>query len=102
MLRYFSHMRLATKQFIFLVICSSILFAVGGWYALKNAEGLLKNQLDENAQVVLARTDEYLNVYLDNINGLLLTLAERRELFDYPVRTIQLKFFAPMPRTMLV
>ncbi|MGI2297278.1 sensor histidine kinase [Paenibacillus sp. GXUN7292] len=81
-LRYFHHMRLATKQFIFLVICSSILFAVGGWYALKNAEVLLKNQLEENAQVVLARTDEYLNVYLDNINGLLLTLAERKELFD--------------------
>jgi two-component system sensor histidine kinase YesM len=81
-LRYFRHMRLATKQFIFLVLCSSILFAVGGWYALKNAEALLTNQLDENAQVVLARTDEYLNVYLDNINGLLLTLAERKELFD--------------------
>jgi two-component system sensor histidine kinase YesM len=82
LLRYFNHMRLATKQFVFLVICSSILFAGGGWYALKNAEVLLKNQLDENAQVVLARTDEYLDVYLDNIKGLLLTLSQSKELFD--------------------
>ena len=72
---------LATRLFIFLFVSSVLLFMSLAYYNLNKAEAIYKNQMIHDWVIILNRTEDYINLYFDNIQNILLLLSVREELF---------------------
>ncbi|TDF99641.1 sensor histidine kinase [Paenibacillus piri] len=73
---------IAIKHFLFLFAGSLILFGLLAWNNLQDAEQLFRKQVLSDAQVIIDRTNLYLDAYLDNVQNILLLLSTREDLLD--------------------
>ncbi|XEC94357.1 sensor histidine kinase [Paenibacillus tarimensis] len=78
----YSRLGLATKQFIYLFLVTLLLFLVLAWRNLNEAETMFKNQVTRDAELLVARTNQYIDASLDNIENILILLSTRPDLFD--------------------
>lgn len=79
---WYSSLGLATKQFIYLFIVTLLLVSVLAWRNLSEAENLLKNQVIRDAEVLVGRTNQYIDASLDNVENMLLLLSTRYDLLE--------------------
>lgn len=70
----------ALKHFLFLFAGSLLLFGMLVWSNLQDAESLFRKQVLSDAEVIIDRTNLYLNAYLDNVQNVLLLLSTRDDL----------------------
>lgn len=73
---------IALKQFLFLFTGTLLLFGILAWATLRDAESLFRKQVISDSEVIIDRTNLYLNAYLDNVQNMLLMLSAREELLD--------------------
>ncbi|CAM4447595.1 sensor histidine kinase [Paenibacillus endophyticus] len=82
MFNWYSGLGLATKQFIYLFIVTLFLVMVLAYRNLSEAEALLKNQVIRDAELLVGRTNQYIDASLDNVENMLLLLSTRYDLFE--------------------
>ncbi|TBL80686.1 histidine kinase [Paenibacillus thalictri] len=81
LLRRLRSTRLATKMFLFLFFSSSFVLALLAWNTLGRAEEVYKSMALKDSEIIISRTNEFIDSYLDNVQTIMLQLAFRRELF---------------------
>lgn len=81
-LAWFRSWSMATKHSLFLFAGTLVLFGSVAWSNLHDAEQLFRKQVLSDAQVIIDRTNLYLNAYLDNVQNILLLLSTRAELLE--------------------
>jgi two-component system sensor histidine kinase YesM len=79
---WYASLGLATKQFIYLFIVTLLLFLGLAWRNLHEAESLLQNQLTRDAELLVSRTNQYIDASLDNVENMLLLLSTRADLLE--------------------
>lgn len=82
LVNWYSGLGLATKQFIYLFIVTLVLVMVLAWRNLSEAENLLKNQVIRDAELLVGRTNQYIDASLDNVENMLLQLSTRSDLLE--------------------
>lgn len=82
MFNWYSGLGLATKQFIYLFIVTLFLVMVLAYRNLSEAEALMKNQVIRDAELLVGRTNQYIDASLDNVENMLLLLSTRYDLFE--------------------
>jgi two-component system sensor histidine kinase YesM len=82
MLRRMYRMRLATKHFIFLFLGGLLVFGVLAWSTLVQSEQLFRDQTIRDSEIIISRTNDYLNAYLENVQHVMLQLASRTDILD--------------------
>ncbi|CAM4141116.1 sensor histidine kinase [Paenibacillus alkaliterrae] len=80
LINWYGSLGLATKQFIYLFIVTLLLVMVLAWRNLHEAESLLKNQVIRDAELLVGRTNQYIDASLDNVENMLLLLSTRSDL----------------------
>jgi|GEM_PF-677917 len=73
--RWYGSLGLATKQFLYLSIVTLALVMVLAGRNLHEAEGLLRNQVIRDAELLVSRTNQYIDANLDNVENMLLLLS---------------------------
>lgn len=73
---------LATKQFIYLSLVTLSLFLILARLNHQEAEMLFKEQVARDAELLVARTNQYVDASLDNIENMLLVLSDRADLLS--------------------
>ncbi|OMF38085.1 two-component sensor histidine kinase [Paenibacillus sp. FSL H8-0548] len=79
---WYASLGLATKQFIYLFIVTLLIVLLLAWRNLHEAESLLQNQLTRDAELLVSRTNQYIDASLDNVENLLLLISTRTDLLD--------------------
>ncbi|MCZ8523504.1 MULTISPECIES: cache domain-containing sensor histidine kinase [Paenibacillus] len=79
-IREFSRWSMALKHFFFLFTSTSMLFGILAWTNLRDAENLFRRQVLGDAQIIIERTNLYMDVYLDSVQNILLLLSTRQDL----------------------
>ncbi|MDQ0059191.1 cache domain-containing sensor histidine kinase [Paenibacillus harenae] len=79
---WYASLGLATKQFIYLFIVTLLLVQVLAWRNLHEAESLLQNQVIRDAELLVSRTNQYIDASLDNVENMLLLLSTRADLLE--------------------
>jgi two-component system sensor histidine kinase YesM len=82
LVNWYSSLGLATKQFIYLFIVTLLLVMVLAYRNLSEAESLLRNQVIRDAELLVGRTNQYIDASLDNVENMLLLLSTRYDLFE--------------------
>jgi sensor histidine kinase YesM len=82
LVNWYSGLGLATKQFIYLFVVTLVLVMVLAWRNLSEAENLLKNQVIRDAELLVGRTNQYIDASLDNVENMLLQLSTRSDLLE--------------------
>ena len=77
---WYGSLGLAAKQFIYLFIVTLLLVLVLAWRNLHEAESLLKNQVIRDAELLVGRTNQYIDASLDNVENTLMLLSTRSDL----------------------
>ncbi len=72
---------LATRLFIFLFASSLLLFLSLAYYNMNKAESVYRDQMIRDWVLILNRTEDFINLYFDNIQNILLLLSVQEELF---------------------
>ncbi|HZG87755.1 sensor histidine kinase [Paenibacillus sp.] len=90
----FQKLGIATKQFIYLFSVTLTMFLLLAWNNLNEAERLLKERATTDAELLVARTNQFIDASLDNVENMLLLLSSRHELLEpgseeAAVRTLQ-------------
>ncbi|TBL81982.1 cache domain-containing sensor histidine kinase [Paenibacillus thalictri] len=80
-IEWFQGWSIATKQFVFLFLVTAVLFFSLATLNLREAEGLYRDQVIHDSEVLLTRTADLIESYLDNVNNVLLMLSSNQELF---------------------
>ena len=78
---WYGSLGIAAKQFLFLFAITSVLFALLVWNNLKVSEGLFEEQVLQDAQTIVERTNYLLNAYSDHIQSILLLLQMNHDIF---------------------
>ncbi|SFJ33776.1 Cache domain-containing protein [Paenibacillus sp. UNC496MF] len=73
--RWYRRWSLATRQFLFLFIVTFAFFILLAWNNYYRAADLFKNQMVSDSVVLIARTNQFLDTYLDNSRNVLLLLS---------------------------
>lgn len=81
-LRWCRSRSMAVKHSLFLFAGTLVLFGLLAWSNLHDAEQLFRKQVLSDAQVIIDRTNLYLNAYLDNVQNILLLLSTRDDLLE--------------------
>lgn len=82
MLRWMRSRSMATKQFWLLFGVTSAMFAFLAVSNYNRSAELFKNQIVDDAQTLMARTNQFLDTYLDNGQNILLLLSSQIELIQ--------------------
>ncbi|TLS52631.1 sensor histidine kinase [Paenibacillus antri] len=82
LLRWYNRLGIATKQFVYLFFVTLTLFLVLAWSNLNEAESLFKAQVTRDAELLVARTNQYIDASLDSVENMLLLLSTRHDLLD--------------------
>ncbi|GBF78218.1 two-component sensor histidine kinase [Paenibacillus sp. 598K] len=80
--RWYGSLGLATKQFLYLSIVTLALVMVLAGRNLHEAEGLLRNQVIRDAELLVSRTNQYIDANLDNVENMLLLLSTQPRLLQ--------------------
>src|SRR4051812_22090607 len=73
--RWYRSWSLATRQFLFLFIITFAFFILLAWNNYYKAADLFKNQMVSDSVTLIARTNQFLDTYLDNSRNVLLLLS---------------------------
>jgi two-component system sensor histidine kinase YesM len=73
--------KLAVKQFLFLFAVLAVLFLSLALKNLNDAEGLIRSQVITDSQVVVNRTNQLLDAYIENIQNLLQLIVNSQDTF---------------------
>jgi two-component system, sensor histidine kinase YesM len=79
-LDWFGGRSMVAKHFLFLSMGTLLLFGGLAWMNLRDAEALFRKQVLTDSQVIIDRTNLYMNAYLDNVQNLLLLISTRDDL----------------------
>ncbi|WP_284639777.1 cache domain-containing sensor histidine kinase [Paenibacillus silviterrae] len=79
-LDWFGGRSMVAKHFLFLSMGTLLLFGGLAWMNLRDAEALFRKQVLTDSQVIIDRTNLYMNAYLDNVQNLLLLISTREDL----------------------
>ncbi|MFD0716650.1 histidine kinase [Paenibacillus sp. GCM10027626] len=71
---------IASKHFLFLFAGTLLLYGLLAWLNLKDAEQLFREQVVSDAEIIIDRTNLYMDAYLDNVQNILLLLSDRADL----------------------
>ncbi|WP_168120447.1 sensor histidine kinase [Paenibacillus sp. HB172176] len=74
------HSSIATKHFLFLFFVTLGLFLLLAWMNLGKAEHVLRSQKTGDAELLAARTNQFIDASLDNIENIVLLLENRLDL----------------------
>ncbi|MCZ8516992.1 sensor histidine kinase [Paenibacillus filicis] len=80
MYRWYRNWSLATRQFLFLFFVTFTFFILLAWNNYYRAADLFKNQTVTDSEVLIARTNQFLDTYLDNSQNVLLLLSSSAKL----------------------
>ncbi|MFC5650165.1 sensor histidine kinase [Paenibacillus solisilvae] len=78
--KWYGSLGLATKQFIYLFVFTLFLVLVLAWRNFHDSEKLLHNQVVRDAELLVGRTNQYIDASLDNVENMLLLLSTRSDL----------------------
>jgi sensor histidine kinase YesM len=81
LIEWFQGWSIATKQFVFLFFVTAILFFSLATLNLRDAESLYRDQVIHDSEVLMTRTADLIEAYLDNVNNVLLMLSSSKDLF---------------------
>lgn len=70
------------KHFLFLSIGTLLLLGGLAWINLREAEDLFRKQVVSDAQIIIDRTNLYMNAYLDNVQNILMLISTREDLLN--------------------
>ncbi|MDD9269744.1 histidine kinase [Paenibacillus sp. GCM10023248] len=73
---------MVAKHFLFLSIGTLVLLGGLGWINLREAEDLFRKQVVSDAQIIIDRTNLYMNAYLDNVQNILMLISTRDDLLN--------------------
>ena len=73
---------LATKQFLYLASVTLTLVLVLAWNNLNEAEKVFKGQVIRDAELLVARTNQYIDANLEHVENMLLLLSARGDLLS--------------------
>ncbi|MBM7567749.1 sensor histidine kinase [Paenibacillus sacheonensis] len=73
--RWYRRWSLATRQFLFLFIVTFAFFILLAWNNYHKAADLFKDQMVSDSEILIARTNQFLDTYLDNSRNVLLLLS---------------------------
>jgi two-component system sensor histidine kinase YesM len=79
--------RLAAKQFLFLFAVVSLLFISLAYSNLHDAKSIMKEQVIADSEVLVNRTNQLLNAYMENIQNVLQLLINSQETYLLGDRT---------------
>ncbi|MBB6732947.1 sensor histidine kinase [Cohnella zeiphila] len=77
---WYRNWSLATRQFLFLFVATSVFFGFLAWNNYHRAADLFKRQMVADSNLLIARTNQFLDSYLDNSKNLLLLLSADKKL----------------------
>ncbi|SFS65285.1 sensor histidine kinase [Paenibacillus sp. BC26] len=80
--RWYRSWSLATRQFLFLFIITFTFFVLLAWNNYYKAADLFKNQMVSDSVTLIARTNQFLDTYLDNSRNVLLLIATDAKLLQ--------------------
>ncbi|MDF2936791.1 MAG: histidine kinase [Paenibacillaceae bacterium] len=75
---------MATKQFMLFFAVTFLMFALLAGMNYQRASRLFKNQIVDDAQTLMVRTNQFLDTYLDNGQNILLLLSSQTGLLESP------------------
>lgn len=78
----FSSWSMLAKHFLFLSLGTLILLGGLAWFNLREAEDLFRKQVVSDAQIIIDRTNLYMNAYLDNVQNILMLISTREDLLS--------------------
>lgn len=73
---------LAAKLFFLLFLATVTIFMMLQWSNLREAKRLLKKQVVSDAQLMILRTNQFLDAYLDNIKNVLFLISSQQGLLE--------------------
>lgn len=79
-LKWYKGWGLAAKLFFIFFLVTFAIFMFMQWNNLREAKRLLKNQNINDTQLMMLRTNQFLDAYLDNINNVLFLTSYQKEL----------------------
>ncbi|OPH50117.1 histidine kinase [Paenibacillus ferrarius] len=82
LISWFGSWSMLAKHFLFLSIGTLVLLGGLGWINLREAEGLFRRQVVSDAQIIIDRTNLYMNAYLDNVQNILMLISTREDLLS--------------------
>ncbi|NOV04200.1 sensor histidine kinase [Paenibacillus planticolens] len=82
LISWFGSWSMVAKHFLFLSLGTLILLGGLGWINLREAEGLFRKQVVSDAQIIIDRTNLYMNAYLDNVQNILMLISTREDLLN--------------------
>ncbi|GFZ77702.1 sensor histidine kinase [Paenibacillus marchantiophytorum] len=82
LISWFGSWGMLAKHFLFLSLGTLVLLGGLGWINLREAEGLFRRQVVSDAQIIIDRTNLYMNAYLDNVQNILMLISTREDLLN--------------------
>lgn len=82
LISWFGSWSMLAKHFLFLSLGTLVLLGGLGYINLREAEGLFRRQVVSDAQIIIDRTNLYMNAYLDNVQNILLLISTREDLLN--------------------
>ncbi|MFD0960767.1 cache domain-containing sensor histidine kinase [Paenibacillus chungangensis] len=79
---WYGSLGLATKQFIYLFTVTLLLVMILAWNNLRESESLLRNQVVRDAEMLVSRTNQYIDANLDNVENMLLLLSTQSDILE--------------------
>ncbi|MGG1550229.1 cache domain-containing sensor histidine kinase [Paenibacillus ferrarius] len=79
---WFGSWSMLAKHFLFLSLATVVLLGGLAWLNLREAEHVFRKQVVMDAQIIIDRTNLYMNAYLDNVQNILMLISTRDDLLD--------------------
>lgn len=82
LMAWFGGWSMLAKHFLFLSVGTLLLLGGLTWINLGKAEDLFRKQVVSDAQIIIDRTNLYMNSYLDNVQNILMLISTREDLLN--------------------
>lgn len=90
---FFKNWGLSTRQFISLFIFTATLFIGLAYINVQDAEKIVENQILENSEVMLKRTNQLIDLYFENVKNSLFLVATRQKMIEGEINKKELTDF---------
>ena len=65
--KFFRSWGLSTRQFVYLFLFAATLFIVLSYINIQDAEKIVKNEILENSDLMLERSNQLIDLYFENV-----------------------------------
>jgi two-component system sensor histidine kinase YesM len=100
---WFGSWSMHAKHFLFISLGTLVLLGGLAWSNLRDAEDLFRKQVVSDTQIIIDRTNMYMDAYLDNVRNILLLISTQEELLNVGMEkeaSAVLRSYANMNRTL--